>query len=306
MAEMAVAIINHNTREQLRRCLATVRSAAPRQVVVVDNSSTDGSVEMVRDDFPEVELRANMINPGYGAGANQAISLCTTEYVLLLNSDTLLQPGALRALGDYLADHPAVAVLGPRLANPDGALQRSCYPWPSPLDMLLEVSYLDRLARYIPALRHRYLRTWQHDEPRSVPWVVGAALAIRRAAFSRVGGFDESFFMYAEEIDLARRLHAAGWQTHFAPVTTVTHVGGVSTMQRRAAMQIEKFASMVRFYRRHYSRHRTVAIVALMRAIAGARLVRDLVRLRLARDRGTRASLTDDTVAWWRVFLGRW
>jgi GT2 family glycosyltransferase len=306
MTAISVAIVNHNTREHLRRCLATVREVAACRVVVVDNASSDGSVAMVRADFPEVELRAQPDNPGYGAAANRAIAGCGTPYVLLLNSDTLLQSGALPALAAYLDAHPAVAILGPRLANPDGTLQVSCYPWPSPLDFFLEVSYLDRLARYVPPLRRRYLRTWAHDEPRAVPWVMGAALAFRRAPFDAVGGFDETFYMYAEEIDLAYRLHAAGWQIHFAPVTTVVHAGAASTIQRRADMQVQWFASMIRFYRRHYSRRRVAAIVALMRAIAGARLLRDLVRLRFARDRELRATLGDQAAAWRRVLLAHW
>ena len=126
MTSMAVATVNYNAREHLRASLATVRSEAPSEVVVVDNASSDGSAEMVRDDYPWVVLHTNTTNLGYAAAANQAIASCTADYVLLLNSDTLPQPGALQALSAYLDLHPRVAIVGPRLVNPDGTLQ--CKP----------------------------------------------------------------------------------------------------------------------------------------------------------------------------------
>src|SRR5438093_11267447 len=140
MTPIAVAIVNHNTRDHLRECLATVQLEGPPELVVIDNASWDGSAEMVRAQYPSVTLRANKKNLGYGAAANQAFVSCAARYVLLLNSDTLLQPGALAALSGYLALHPRAAVVGPRLVDPDGTLQASCYPFPTPLDTFLENS----------------------------------------------------------------------------------------------------------------------------------------------------------------------
>jgi GT2 family glycosyltransferase len=234
MTPIAVAIVNYNTREHLHACLATVQLEAPSEVVVVDNASSDGSTEMVRADYPWVALHANKTNLGYGAAANQAIASCSAEYVLLLNSDTLLQAGALMALSGYLDLHPHAAIVGPHLVEADGTLQASCYPFPTPLNTFLENStsaiLLGRLIRrHIPLLRNFYLRTWPHTSARVVPWLKGAALAIRRTAFDAVGGFDESYFMYFEDADLCYRLNAAGWKVHFVPITTVVHIGGAST-----------------------------------------------------------------------------
>ncbi len=117
---MAVAIVNYNTREYLRACLATVLPEAPSEVVVVDNASSDDSVEMVQAEYPNVALHANKTNVGYGAAANQAIASCIAKYILLLNADTLLQPGALRALSSYLDLGSQIAIVGPRLVNPQG------------------------------------------------------------------------------------------------------------------------------------------------------------------------------------------
>jgi N-acetylglucosaminyl-diphospho-decaprenol L-rhamnosyltransferase len=126
----AVVIINYNTCELLRACLATVITEAPSEVVVVDNASSDDSVATVETEYPHVILQVNKTNLGYGAAANQAIASCKAKYVLLLNADTLLRPGTLLALKRYLDQHPRAAIVGPRLEDPDGTLQASCYPFP--------------------------------------------------------------------------------------------------------------------------------------------------------------------------------
>jgi GT2 family glycosyltransferase len=311
MIPIAVAIVNYNTREHLRACLASVRLERPREVVVVDNASSDGSAEMVRAQYPSVRLRANERNLGYGAAANQAVGCCTAEYVLLLNSDTLLQPGALKALSDYLAQHACAAIVGPRLVDPDGTLQASCYPFPTPLNTFLENStmaiFLGRLIRrHIPLLRNSYLRTWPHNAARVVPWIKGAALAIRRTAFDAVGGFDESYFMYFEDADLCYRLNAAGWQVHFAPVTTVVHVGGASTMQWRTEMAVQLLASTMRFYRRHSSALGLAGAVVIVKGLMLARIISDTARLSITRDTSMRARVAANIAAWQRVLLGHW
>jgi GT2 family glycosyltransferase len=300
---MDVAIVNHNTCEHLSACLATVRRELPTEVVVVDNASTDGSPAMVQRDYPWVRLYANPANPGYGAAANQAVAACPSNYVLLLNSDTRLQPGTLRALHNYLDRHLKAAIVGPRLLNPDGSLQPSCYPYPTPFHVFLEESTLIRLIRRTPGLRNQFQRTWSHTQPRSVPWVLGAALAIRREPFEAAGGFDESFFLYAEEIDLCYRLGTAGWETHFTPDATVVHVGGASTRQRRADMALQFFRSLAHFYRRHYSGLRLAQLIVIMKTLALARLLRDTAHFHLTLDRRQRAGIAENRAAWQHILL---
>jgi N-acetylglucosaminyl-diphospho-decaprenol L-rhamnosyltransferase len=253
MTTIAIVIVNYNTCDYLRRCLASIHEGDAAEVIVVDNASSDGSVEMVRVCFPHVTLWANKLNVGYGAAANEAFANCSTDYVLLLNSDTLLENDTAQRLKSYLDQHPQTALVGPRLSNADGTLQASCYPNPTPFYLFLEESLLGRLIAYLPGLSNRYLRTWRHDKVRAVPWVLGAAIAIRRDAFLSVGGFDPAFFMYFEEIDLCHRLRAAGWLIDFAPVTTILHAGGASTSQQYAKMQYRLFSSTQLFYRRHYT-----------------------------------------------------
>jgi N-acetylglucosaminyl-diphospho-decaprenol L-rhamnosyltransferase len=306
VTDIAVAIVNFNTRGYLQACLATVQAESPREIVVVDHASTDRSAEMVRAEFPQVVLLAKSTNPGYGVGANEAIASCTCPYVLLLNSDTLLPPGTLRALSTYLDRHPQAALVGPRLVNPDGTLRPSCYAFPGPVNMLLESTGFFRLLARVPVLRNCHLRSWPHDRSRVVPWVMGAALAIRRQAFEAVAGFDESFFMYNEEVDLCYRLRRSGWQVHFTPVVTVVHDEGASTRQEREHMHAEWYISSMRFYRQHYSRLRCTLLFAMMKGAVLARWARDMAHLRAIRQAGKHTRLVEDAAHWRRLFLDSW
>lgn len=301
---MAVAVISWNTRELLRRCLSTVAAAGASEVVVVDNGSSDGSIAMVREEFPAVRLQVLPENPGYGAASNIAFTLCSTDYVLLLNSDTELRPGALEALTAHLDRCPRAGIVGPRLLNPDGTLQKSTFPYPSPLVPFVKRRPVADLVGVIPVLRDAFVGSWAHDHTRRVPWVLGAALAIRRAAYATVGGFDESYVMYYEEVDLCYRLRQAGWEIHFTPATEVTHVGGASTSQRRPAMLARLGLSAVDFHRRHHHGLTRAASIGLLRGTMRYRLARDWVGARLARGEAQRR-VHAENLAVWREVLTR-
>jgi N-acetylglucosaminyl-diphospho-decaprenol L-rhamnosyltransferase len=295
---LAVAVVSYDTRDLLERCLRSVRAARPVQTVVVDNGSTDGSIELVRERFSEMTLIVNDPNRGYGAAANQAIAASSAPVVLLLNSDTEIAPDAPEALGRYLAEHPEAAVAGPRLVNPDGSLQASTLGFPSRADMLMGDTGLHLLVRRMPGLRERFLRTWSHDAARPVPWLRGAALAIRRSAFEAVGGFDERYFMYYEEVDLCRRLAAAGLQTHFAPVTDVVHARAASTRKHPRAMRREWLVSYGRYLARHETGRAAAGQLRLLRSFMLARRRRDRIRLRLVRDPEQRRALAAAVEGW--------
>jgi N-acetylglucosaminyl-diphospho-decaprenol L-rhamnosyltransferase len=309
MTPIAVVVINYNTLQHLRACLATVQSERPIEVVVVDNASSDGSVEMVRSEYPWVTLHANRKNLGYGAAANQGLASCTAPYVLLLNADTLLESGGLRKLSAYLDRHPRAAIVGPRLVNPDGSPQPSWFPFPSRyvchtwitpprLDALCGKSAFRRLIRYLPNFWHGLIDLRSDAVDGVVPWVLGAALAVRRRAFEAMQGFDESFFMYFEEVDLCYRLACAGWQVHFTPTTTIVHVGGVSTTQRRAAMMLQFFESEVQFYQRHYSPVLLLQFKIVVGMITLAHVAIDTVRVYYVRDSLQKARLAEDLIIW--------
>lgn len=306
----SVIIINYNTCGELYACLGSLVPEGPSHVVVVDNDSSDDSVEMVRSAYPWVELLVNERNVGYGAASNRAMAGCDTPYALLLNSDTRLESGALEALGGYLDQHPRAAIVGPRLVNPDGTLQATCYPFPRPFDTLVENStYAVLLGRWIrrsvPGIRRLYWRTWPHDSARQVPWIKGAALAIRLDAFRAVGGFDESFFMYFEDADLCYRMKKAGWEVHFAPVATVAHVGGASTDKVRGDMAIQLVHSTHLFYRRHKSRWSVSIVNVMMKGLMLVRWVSGMLRLSFTSDAGKRSEIEKDMAVSYKILIGQ-
>ena len=300
MSRLAVAVVSYNTRELLRACLASARADGAAELVVVDNGSSDGSAAMVRDHFPDVALVDDAGNVGYGAAANIAVARCSAEHVLVLNADTVVHPGALDALRRYLDAHPRVGMAGPLLLNPDGSAQPSAFPFPGTLGWLVENDPLGPLAGLVPPLRRRLLRFAPPAAPAPVPWVLGAALAIRRSAFDAVRGFDPTFFMYFEEVDLARRLATAGWETHLVPTARVTHVGGASTSQVRVGMLVQHFRSTNHFYRRHYRGARLAAWLAIMRVKMAVRIARDAAAL-VARP--AERAMRRERLAAWRAAL---
>ena len=161
------------------------------------------------------------------------------------------------------------------------------------------------IRRHIPLLRNSYLRTWPHNAARVVPWLKGAALAIRRTAFDAVGGFDPSYFMYFEDADLCYRLTAAGWQVHFTPATTVVHVGGASTSQYRAEMNVRLLTSTIQFYQRHAPSLHLLEVVLIIKGLMLARWISGTARLYLTRHPGKRAGITADIAACRSVLFGR-
>jgi GT2 family glycosyltransferase len=304
MRTVSVAVVTFNTRDYLRACLDSVLAEAPGEVVVVDNASTDGTPDIVRAEYPQVALYANPVNYGYGPAANQAIKSCRGDYVLLLNGDAMVAPGAIGALSAYMDRHPEAAVVGPLLRYPDGSLQRSYFPFPGTLGWFLENEPVLWLLRCLPVGRERFWCLTPPTVDRAVPWVLGAALLLRRTAFEAVGGFDESYFMYFEEVDLCLRLRAMQSQAHFTPSATVLHVGGVSTSQSRKEMHIAHFRSSERFYRRHYSGRRAWFWMSLMKLKIAMLLARDVIRLRVGADERTSVMLTQRVEAWKTVLRG--
>jgi N-acetylglucosaminyl-diphospho-decaprenol L-rhamnosyltransferase len=307
---IGVAIVSYNTAPLLRRCLESVLADTTGPVLVVDNSSPDGSADLVRREFASVRLLAEQDNRGYGAAANVAIRELDTRYVLLLNADTQLTPGTVEALAAYLDDHPAAAVAGPRIVNLGGTYEPSAHRFPTAISLLLH-------ARWWPGPQSRPApEPTKHDSQKSrlghwfalprrnewrarpVDWILGAALVIRLEAFEAVRGFDEVYFLYQEEIDLCFRLRAAGWEIHYAPVATVHHVGGASTTQRAAESFGQFVRSTQRFARLRLSRPRAAGVSAVLAAVLVTRLGIEAAQLAWTRDRGRRERIRGRIAAW--------
>jgi GT2 family glycosyltransferase len=255
--DLSVCIVNWNTRADLEQAVASIfadTAGLALEMVVVDNCSADGSAAMIRERFPSVILIESGGNLGFARGYNLAAGRAAGRHLLMLNPDTVVQPGALRELVGFLDSHPDAGAAGPRLVNPDGSLQYSCRHFPRPMAALFRNTPLGRLLPANRFTREYMMTDWDHHAVREVDWLSGAALCIRRLAWEQVGGFDDGFFMYAEDIDWCLRAHQAGWRVCYVPQAVVMHRIGRSSDQRPLAMVIQFHRSMIRFYRKHYAR----------------------------------------------------
>ena len=252
-AQLDVCIVSWRTRELLRACLRTVAGQREvARVIVVDNASGDGTVEMVRAEFPAVHLIANEENRGYAAANNQAIRAGGAPFVFLLNPDTAAGQGALAALLREMMDDPKVGAVAPQLVLPDGSVERSCRSFPEPAAVLYDAVGLSRLFPSSPVFGRYRMTYWDHKSRREVDQPMASALALRRAALDEVGLFDESFPLYFNDVDLCYRMRQAGWKIVFQPAAQVVHHHGGSTFQARPRAVLESHRSLIRFYRKHY------------------------------------------------------
>lgn len=208
--DLTVVILSWNTRELLEKCLRSILCPGPAlalETIVVDNASQDDSRQMVTALFPGVRLLVNKKNLGFGAGNNAAIPAATGRYVLFLNSDTTVTPGALDAMVRYADEHPEIGVLGPKLLNADGTLQYSCRRYPNLGTGFFRNTPLGRLFPNNRFTTDYLLSDWDHASPRDVDWVSGAALMIRRPLLEQLLGFDEEYYFYCEDVDLCWRVN---------------------------------------------------------------------------------------------------
>ena len=253
--QLSIIIVSWNVCELLKRALASIYAswgAHPGlEVIVVDNASTDDSVTMLRAHFPDVLCIANSDNYGFTRGNNQGLAAARGELLLLLNPDTEIVDDALRALSDYAKHNPTVGMIGPQLRNSDGTLQSSRRRFPTLPVLFLESTWLQPLApRGI--LRRYYIEDRSAEEQQPVDWITGAAMLTRREVVAQVGGMDEGFFMYSEELDWCRRIKAAGWEIHYVPTARVIHHEGKSSEQVVAARHIHFQSSKVRYTRKYH------------------------------------------------------
>jgi N-acetylglucosaminyl-diphospho-decaprenol L-rhamnosyltransferase len=257
--DVTVSIVNHESRETVLAALAALQADAARrarlEVIVVDNVSQDGSPAAVRERFPGVEVLERETRAGYGANHNLALARAEGRHVLFLNDDAQVRPGAIDALVAHLDAEPAVAVAAPRLLDGAGHPYPSLWPTPTALADLRSALRLGR-PRPLPV---------EGSAPRPIGWAMGCALLVRRDAARAVGGFDERFFMYSEEVDLCVRLAHAGHATHAVPGAVVVHEGQASTGDSP-----ERAIEMARSRRLYQQRHYRPAARLLARAAVSA------------------------------------
>lgn len=248
---LSIVIVSWNTRAILDDCLGSIFANPPGdqfEVLVVDNASTDGTVELIRSRYPQVRLFCSEKNLGFAGGNNLAIPECAGRYVLLLNPDTKILPGALDRLTHFLEETPQAGAAGARLLNADGSLQLSCYPRPELFREFWRLFHLDLLYPYASYP----VEKWPLDRPRRVDVLMGACLLLKREVLEQAGSLDETFFIYSEEVDLCLRIQRAGWQLFWVPQAQVVHYGGQSTQQVAAEMFLRLYQGKILYFRKHY------------------------------------------------------
>ena len=270
---LSIIIVSWNVWDYLRDCLTSLErasdatseptlrvlssSAAPNtqlcfEVVLVDAASEDATPALIPSLFPWVRLLTPGQNVGFSRGNNLGYEASRGQILFFLNPDTLVEAHAVVTLWTALQAQPAVGVAGPRLMRTNGEQQDSRRRFPNPVTGFFESTWLGRSWPGNPWSQYYHCRNWPRAFAQGVDWLEGAALMIRRKTFAGVGGFDERFFMYSEELDLCRRIRTAGWRIHYVPAATIIHHGGSSSAQVPAQTHIIFNTSKVLYYRKHF------------------------------------------------------
>jgi GT2 family glycosyltransferase len=282
VADVTAVVVTYNGLPWLERCLESVRD---HEAIVVDNGSTDGTVELVRERFPAARL-IEQENRGLAAGWNAGVRAGSGRYFVILNSDAWAVGDAVERLVEFADEHPGAAVVGPRLSNPDGTLQRSVRGFPTLWRLATEYFFLRKLAPRSRALNAFYAGPFAHDKVYEAEFVMGAAFLVRREAVEAVGLADEDFFLFSEEADWCYRFRAAGWQVLFYPGAGFVHVGGASHGGR---LFTENLRGHLLFLAKHRGRRE---------AERARRLLLAALRVRGILFRGERGRMYRDAARW--------
>ncbi len=257
MLDLSIVIVNWNTRDLLRDCLRSVYQSEGEftfEAIVVDNCSNDGSPGMVREEFPQVHLIESGTNAGYACANNLGLRRLQARYYLLLNPDTVLPPHALEEMVAFMDAHPEAGMAGPKLVMADGSLDLACRrAFPTIENSFYKLFGLSRLFPNSRRFGQYNLTYLDPDETAEVDSVVGAFLMVRREVVEQVGGLDEQYFMYAEDLDWALRAKKAGWKVYYYPEVTVLHYKRQASDQNPRKAQFEFWRAMYIFYNKHYA-----------------------------------------------------
>lgn len=253
--DLSIIIVNWNVRDLLRDCLRSIeddRGALSVEVIVVDSASADDSVAMVRGEFPWVKLIPCDENVGFPRGNNLGLAEALGTYLLLLNPDTVIVGDAMSKMVAFLQVHPDVGALGPQLLNPDGSVQSSRRRFPTAATGFLESTWLEGLAPGV--LRRYYALDLPDDATADVDWLTGACIMVPRTVYEEIGGLDEGYYMYSEELDWCRRIKASGRRVVYYPAAQVTHHVGKSSEQAVTARHINFQRAKLRYFRKYHGR----------------------------------------------------
>jgi GT2 family glycosyltransferase len=251
---LSIVIVNWNTESVLRECLRSIgRPAAPEafEIILVDNASIDGTVDMVRREFPHATVLSNPANRGFAAACNQGIVRAQGRYLLLLNPDTVVHPGALDSMTEFMDNNSEVGICGPLLLNSDGTTQPSVRRFPGFRSALHHNTILRSVGLFRGRYRAYMMSGFAYDRTLDVDQVMGAALMTRRSVIDQIGLLDERFFMYYEEVDFCCRAKRAGWRVTFVPQARITHLGCMSSDQVPVVADAMRLTSLITYFRKY-------------------------------------------------------
>ena len=282
--DLSVVVVTYRSKEHILACLRSLAVGAGARAeegpglewecVVVDNDSHDGTPELVEREAPWARLVRTGGNLGYARAVNRGFAETSGTFVLVSNPDCVWHPGAIRALAAWLSAHPRSGIAAPRISNPDGSLEYSVRSYPGPFVLLFNrYSLLTRLWPGNPWTRRYLLSDWDHRTPRNVDWASGAALLVRRAAVAQVGGMDEAYFMFNEDVDWCRRMNLAGWSVDYVPAAGVVHHIGASQGEVSNRVILERHRGMIHYYRKHHPVPAPIDALAAFVVMARARLL---------------------------------
>lgn len=255
--DVSIIIVAWNVRDLLHNCLKSVfeqTKGVDFEVIYVDNASGDGSVEMVRKEFPSIRIIENNNNEGFIRANNQGIEVAKGRYVLLLNSDTIVLDNAIEKTLRFADKHPEAAVVGCRVLNPDRSLQRNCFMYPSLLNMLLSATYLYKLFPKSKFFGREYMTWWDLNSVNEVQTVAGCYSLVRMKAIRQVGLMDELYFVYGDDPDWCYRFSKNGWKIVFTPDAEIIHYGGQNTKQMARKFRWQLEGSRLIFMKLHKSK----------------------------------------------------
>jgi len=253
--DLSIVIINWNTKNLLYQCIKSIKTHTKKislEIVIVDNFSSDGSPEMVEENFSEVILIKNKNNKGYGRAGNQGLATAQGKYVLVLNSDVVIKENCLDEMFDFMEKNPAIGASSCKLIFPDGTLQHSCREFPRFKTFFLMLIGIRFLFPKMKIFREYLMLDWNHSEIKEVDQIMGSFMFIRRNVIREVGGFDERFWMYFEEVDLCLRIKEAGWKIVHYPYASAVHFLSKSAEQWGDIKRIHEFQkSSLKYFKKN-------------------------------------------------------
>jgi GT2 family glycosyltransferase len=272
--DISIIIVSWNAKDMLEKCLVSISNQSNRyqiETIVVDNASTDGAPDVVKNNFPEVTLIQNSANLGFAKANNVGISNSNGRYVCLINSDVVVLDNCLDRMCEYMDSNPEIGVLGPRVLNPDGTLQQTCRKFPNLWDGFCRATALDKVFPQSRIFGRQFMTFITHDEARTVDYLSGCFMMVRKRSMEQVGLLDEAFFFYAEDKDWCKRFWDNGWAVGYYPNAEAIHYLYGSSNKDPVRYYIQEIKANMQYYKKHHSRS---VFIGYMLTVALHQLIR--------------------------------